>query len=193
MNDLFVMTMWAANTAHIVFSARLAPVMRKVRQGLVPITLVLIGFAPFSQAHSMPGVVLGGTAAREESRRPEIFRDGVSLAHGGAWLKPRDLARIGQLMLQRGAFGGRQVVPAAWVDDCTTAHANLSHGPYGYQWWVVPDLGGFVAHGRGGQMLYVIPRQRLVVVHTADADAEWPVTVYSEDVEALIYQLIRGS
>jgi len=78
-NDLFVMTMWAANTAHIVFSARLAPVMRKVRQGLVPLTLVLIGFAPFSQAHSMPGIVLSGTAAREESRRPEIFRDGISL------------------------------------------------------------------------------------------------------------------
>ena len=79
MNDLFVMTMWAANTAHLVFSARLAPVMRKVRQGLVPISLVLIGFTPFSLAHSMPGPVLGGTAAREEARLPETFRDGISL------------------------------------------------------------------------------------------------------------------
>ena len=79
MNDLFVMTMWAANTAHIVFSVKLAPVMRKVRQGLLPITLLLVGFAPFSQAHSMPGSVLGGAAAREEARTPVILRDGISL------------------------------------------------------------------------------------------------------------------
>ena len=79
MNELFVMTMWAANTAHIVFSVKLAPVMRKVRQGLLPITLLLVGFAPFSQAHSMPGSVLSGAAARDEARTPEILRDGISL------------------------------------------------------------------------------------------------------------------
>ena len=79
MNDLFVMTMWAANTAHIVFSARLASVMRKARQGLLPITLLLIGFAPFSLAHSMPGSVPSGTAAREEARMPEALREGISL------------------------------------------------------------------------------------------------------------------
>ena len=79
MNDLFVMTMWAANTAHLVFSAKLAPVMRKARQGLLPLSLLLIGFAPFSQAHSMQGPVLSGAAAREEARTPEILRDGISL------------------------------------------------------------------------------------------------------------------
>ena len=79
MNDLFVMTMWAANTARIVFSAKLAPVMRKARQGLLPVTLMLIGFAPFSQAHSMPGSILNGAAAREQERLPEIQRDGISL------------------------------------------------------------------------------------------------------------------
>jgi hypothetical protein len=78
-NDLFVMTMWAANTAHLVFSARIAPVMKKARQGLLPITLMLIGFAPFSQAHSMPGPVLGGAAAREQERAPQTQKDGISL------------------------------------------------------------------------------------------------------------------
>jgi hypothetical protein len=78
-NDLLVMTMWAANTAHIVFSARLAPVMQSFRKGLLPITLVLIGFAPFAQAYSMPGQVLGGAAAREQVRPPAVMRDGISL------------------------------------------------------------------------------------------------------------------
>ena len=71
--------MWAANTAHIVFSARLAPVMKSFRKGLLPITLVLVGFAPFSQAYSMPGTVLNGAAAREQARAPEVMRDGISL------------------------------------------------------------------------------------------------------------------
>ena len=73
------MAMWAANTAHIAFSARLAPVMKKFRQGLLPITLVLVGFAPFAQAHGMPGPVVSGAAAREQARVAEIHRDGISL------------------------------------------------------------------------------------------------------------------
>jgi uncharacterized membrane protein YkoI len=70
--------MWAADTAHIAFSARLAPLMKKFRQGLLPVTLALIGFAPLSQAHSMPGAVDSGTAQAERSRVAEV-RDGISL------------------------------------------------------------------------------------------------------------------
>jgi hypothetical protein len=72
------MAMWAANTAHIAFSARLAPAMKKFRQGLVPLTLVLIGFSPFSQAHSLPGRVVGGSATQELAYLAEV-RDGISL------------------------------------------------------------------------------------------------------------------
>ena len=73
------MTMWAANTAHIVFSARLAPVMKTFRKGLLPVSLMLIGFAPSSQAHSMPGPSFNGLAAREQVPAPEIMKDGISL------------------------------------------------------------------------------------------------------------------
>ena len=73
------MTMWAVNTAHIAFSARLAPVMKKFRQGLLPVTLVLVGFAPFSQAHSMPSPIFSGAAVREQSPAPEVMADGISL------------------------------------------------------------------------------------------------------------------
>jgi len=79
MNELFVITLWAAYAARNVFSARLAPVMKKFRQGLLPVTLLLVGFAPFSQAHSMPGPVLSGTAAREQVRAPVEMFDGISL------------------------------------------------------------------------------------------------------------------
>jgi peptidase YpeB-like protein len=79
MNELFVMALWAAYAARNVFSARIAPVMKKARQGLLPLTLLAVGFAPFSQAYSMPGPVLGGAAAREQLRAPQVMRDGISL------------------------------------------------------------------------------------------------------------------
>ena len=63
------MTLWAAYAAHNVFSARLAPVMKKIRQGMLPITLMLVGFAP----------ILSGAAARERSAASEIMRDEISL------------------------------------------------------------------------------------------------------------------
>jgi hypothetical protein len=78
-NDLFVMAMWAANTAHIAFSVRLTPVMKTFRKGLLPLSLVLIGFAPFAQAHSMPGQILNGAATREPARAAEVMRDAISL------------------------------------------------------------------------------------------------------------------
>ena len=84
MNDLFVMTMWAASflSARITFEerAKLALVMRKFRKGLVPVALSLVAFAPFTQAHSTPAPpVISGTNAEERSRVAEMPRDGISL------------------------------------------------------------------------------------------------------------------
>ena len=85
MNELFAMAMWAGFAARIVFLAnwrvhatKLLPVMKKLRQGLVPVSLLLVGFAPFSQALSMPGYQAGGSNHGVQ----EVFaavRDGVSL------------------------------------------------------------------------------------------------------------------
>ncbi len=75
----------------------------------------------------------------------------VKLANGdpAAWaglrLKPRDLAKIGQLVLNRGRWNGRQIVPAAYVDESTKPQlvgADYVY-LYGYQWW----LGRSVATG----------------------------------------------
>jgi hypothetical protein len=93
MQELFGMAMWAANTAHIAFSARLAPAMKKFRQGLLPLTLLLIGFAPFSQAHSMPGQVVGGSATQELARVAEA-RDGISLDEAVRRAEAQHRARV---------------------------------------------------------------------------------------------------
>jgi hypothetical protein len=84
------MTVWAVFTARIVLLAnwrlqatKLRPAMKKLRQGLVPVTLVpvtllAIGFAPFANAHSMPGRETGGTNQVVQGVFA-IVHDGISL------------------------------------------------------------------------------------------------------------------
>jgi CubicO group peptidase (beta-lactamase class C family) len=95
--------------------------------------------------------------------------NGEPAAASGLRLRPRDLASIGQLVLQQGRWGGRQVVPAAWLEDSFREHVAAEDGlHYGYQWWLGrgradgrPWMAGF---GNGGQRLVVIPGLDLVVV-----------------------------
>ncbi|HET8851354.1 MAG TPA: serine hydrolase, partial [Ktedonobacteraceae bacterium] len=71
----------------------------------------------------------------------------------------RDMARFGQMMLQKGWFNGQQIVPSAVVDDIEGAK-----GPYRHQWWLSNnDHGAYFALGFGGQILYIDPLAQLVV------------------------------
>ena len=89
---------------------------------------------------------------------------------GDLQLHPRDMAKIGQLLLQRGRWHDRQIVSEAWIGEATRAHvektSNRDH--YGYFWWVKgADFPGmFEAVGRGGQRINVWPANDLVVIFT---------------------------
>jgi CubicO group peptidase (beta-lactamase class C family) len=63
---------------------------------------------------------------------------GDPIAAGALRLRPRDLAKIGQLVLQHGAWNGTQVVPASWIEAATSAQINVSGFTsffYGYFFW----------------------------------------------------------
>ena len=96
-------------------------------------------------------------------------------AGSGLRLRPRDLVRFGQLFLQRGASGARQVVPEWWVRLSTTANSSsrldmggLRHVAYGFLWWVGPASreSFYFAAGHGGQYVVVVPGPNLVVAAT---------------------------
>jgi CubicO group peptidase (beta-lactamase class C family) len=108
-------------------------------------------------------------------------RDGVN--HGGVGLRltPREMAKIGQLVLQRGNWNDRQLVSEAWIEESTRGHAifGYSDGPYGYHWWVRPN--GFTAQGARGQYIYIVPEADLVVVIAAAAESPRFIDLFSVD------------
>lgn len=116
--------------------------------------------------------------ARRELFEPLGIRDvawpadarGNNFGWGDLQMHPRDMAKIGQLFLQRGRWGEHQVISEKWVHDATRAHVPKTSGTdqYGYFWWMPgPKYPGvFEAIGRGGQRIIVWPAKELVVVYT---------------------------
>jgi CubicO group peptidase (beta-lactamase class C family) len=93
---------------------------------------------------------------------------GIPIGGWGLQLTPRDMARLGYLYLRRGEWEGKQVVSAGWIDAATQRHVATDGAlGYGYQWWIYPDHGAYVALGRYGQTIFVAPEHDLVVVTTA--------------------------
>lgn len=96
--------------------------------------------------------------------------DGTPSSASGLRLTPRDLARIGQMVLQNGQWNGHAVVPAAWIEALSQERVPID-GPlrYGYQWYLGTLAGGsrwVGAMGNGGQRLFVMPSLDLLVVTT---------------------------
>jgi len=95
-------------------------------------------------------------------------------AAAGLRLRPRDLATIGQLVLNGGSWAGRQVVPVAWLKESLQPRVDAEPlVRYGYFWWLGGASVGDVptpwiaAFGNGGQRLFVLPELELVVAITA--------------------------
>jgi CubicO group peptidase (beta-lactamase class C family) len=109
-------------------------------------------------------------------------------------MSARDMARFGLLYLRRGAWDGKQVVPAEWVAESTALHVKgisattlgqmderaVGDAGYGYMWWVETErrlypgvtlpAGSFAAQGNGGRYILVIPAYDLVIVHRGAGD-----------------------
>jgi CubicO group peptidase (beta-lactamase class C family) len=89
-------------------------------------------------------------------------------------LSARDLARLGLLYLNDGAWNGTPILPQSWVRVSTRRHSDAAFGlGYGYMWWIgrrkpfrLPfEEASYSARGYRGQRVHVIPGLRLVIVH----------------------------
>jgi CubicO group peptidase (beta-lactamase class C family) len=120
---------------------------------------------------------------------------------GGAYIRPRDLLKIGLLYLGNGAWNGRQIVPKSWVERSTAFQIKISDQTSdGFAWHRFQlDVAGrkyqeYEASGNGGQLVIVVPELQLVVVFTAGNYNQYPVwrTFRDELVPRYVIGAIRG-
>lgn len=97
---------------------------------------------------------------------PKDFQD----TEGGLYLTAEDLAKIGQLYLNKGVWDGQQILSEEWIKEATKKHVIDLYGDggkegYGYQWW---RPGGeeeiWAAMGFGQQFLVVLPKYEVIGV-----------------------------
>jgi CubicO group peptidase (beta-lactamase class C family) len=127
-------------------------------------------------------------------------RDKAGLDFGGIelFMTPRNLARFAQLYADAGRIGGRQVVPAAWVERSTRPLVppgpSMDEFSYGYFWWRVEVEGTpvVVARGWGAQTVFVLPEFKLVVVATGNFFVlQEAAARNASQVRAAIYDYLR--
>jgi CubicO group peptidase (beta-lactamase class C family) len=98
---------------------------------------------------------------------------GISYGGFGLHLRTEDIARFGQLYLQKGEWNGRQLVPAEWVAEATKLQTSNGSSPnsdwdqgYGYQFWRCRP-GFYRGDGAHGQFCIVMPQYDAVVAITS--------------------------
>lgn len=108
---------------------------------------------------------------------------GVSGGGFGPFLPISHLAKLGQFMLQKGQWNGRQLLNAAWVESISSKQVDTSAHPnptphyragYGGQFWMCAHEGAYRAAGAQGQLVIVLPQEDAVLAtfagHYVDYD-----------------------
>jgi len=102
--------------------------------------------------------------------------DGRTHVGGGAYLRPRDMLKLGQLVLNDGHWNGKQLIDKEWLIESTKPAVKNTYvmwKEYGYFWWLTDYYLGskrysaIYADGYGGQNIIIIKALNLVVVTTA--------------------------
>jgi CubicO group peptidase (beta-lactamase class C family) len=104
----------------------------------------------------------------------DMSPQGVSVGGWGLWIRTEDIAKFGQLYLQKGKWNGKQLVPAEWVELATSKQMSNGSDPtkdwdqgYGFQFWRCRH-NAFRGDGAKGQFCVVLPEQDAVIAITAD-------------------------
>jgi len=113
--------------------------------------------------------------------------NGVPLGGNNLSLLPVDMVKLGQLYLDGGRFGSRQILPKWWVEETIRTTSLGDHdvyGDYGYLWYTRPGgTDAFTAVGFGGQYIYVSPPDNCVIVITSTLESkgrDWEKTLFDK-------------
>ncbi|MGI6665086.1 MAG: serine hydrolase domain-containing protein [Christensenellaceae bacterium] len=94
--------------------------------------------------------------------------EGVTVGGYGVWLTLEELAGIGQFLLQKGHWQGKQILEKAYVEKMTSAQVEIGNRAakwekaFGYQVWILGEGQAYAGIGAFGQMYVVFPAQEMV-------------------------------
>lgn len=101
-----------------------------------------------------------------------VDEDGHTFGGRGLMLRTRDMIKLGQLMMHRGAWRGAQLIDAAFIDEATSVHSDggppMADAQYGYLCWIDPRY--VFAAGYGEQFIFVARREGIVAAATCEND-----------------------
>ena len=99
----------------------------------------------------------------------ETCPKGITKGGWGLFLCAEDMAKLGQLYLQRGKWNGQQLVSEYWIEISTARHLKTQNNTYGYgyQLWVEQRPGSFEYNGMLGQNVIIYPDMDMVLVTNA--------------------------
>ena len=106
--------------------------------------------------------------------RWDKLQDGKSFGGGGLFLRHRDMAKIGLLMLNKGTWQSNQLISRNWV-ELSEKNTSKLRGPfdgYGLLWWKQnfphnnENIEVYFSSGNGGQDIFIVPSKKMVIVMT---------------------------
>lgn len=101
----------------------------------------------------------------------ETSRKGITKGGWGLYLCAEDMAKLGQLYLQKGKWNGIQLIPEWWVEESAAKHVPVPSedgaAGYGYHIWQGSYPGSYLFNGMFGQNVIVYPDKELVIVTNA--------------------------
>lgn len=152
-------------------------------------------------SHLLSGILNQVTKKTSEAYAKEAFlnplgiktiywgkdNQGINVGGSRLFISAEDLAKFGFLYLHNGKWNDQQLLSSKWVTQSTSKQIDTPNGlagrsGYGYQWWMNP-YGGFSGRGFGGQFLFVLPKENLVVVFNsalAGSEFSMPETLVGE-------------
>lgn len=123
---------------------------------------------------------------------------GVTMGAHGLHLKPQDMAKIGQMVLDHGRWQGSQIVDSTWIalamqKQIESDHQSETHVyHYGFYSWILPRWQAITAWGHCGNFIFIVPGKEMVIVMTSlpDVDDDTVGTML-DDFEGLIQPLLE--
>jgi len=106
-----------------------------------------------------------------------VYKDGITMGAFGILATPREMAKIGHLVLNRGLWNGVQIVSPEWINKMIAPKVSAKDVDYygttfGYYWWIDESREIIFMNGHGGQFVFVKPSKNLVVVTTAEPNTQ---------------------